>query len=205
MLATGGGAFMHPETRALIKEKAISVWLKADIEVLARRVGRKENRPLLAGKDPLDVLAAQARDRYPVYAEADITVETGDTPHQVAVDAILKALADARRRRNDRCRERAGPSPSQSRAKPYDVLIGRGLIERAGELIAPAAEAAAPGRGRGRDGRAPCTARRWRPSLARPAIAVQPVVIAPGEATKSFAGLERCATRCWRWSSTAAT
>ncbi len=94
VLATGGGAFMHPETRQLIKEKAISVWLKADIEVLARRVSRKDSRPLLAGRIPLDVLAAQARDRYPVYAEADIAVETGDTPHQVAVDAILKALAE---------------------------------------------------------------------------------------------------------------
>jgi shikimate kinase len=94
VLATGGGAFMHPETRTLIKERAVSVWLKADIELLARRVSRKENRPLLAGKDPLDVLAAQARDRYPAYAEADIVVETGDTPHQAAVEAILKALAE---------------------------------------------------------------------------------------------------------------
>ena len=94
VLATGGGAFMSPETRALIKAQAISIWLKADIEVLARRVGRKENRPLLTGKDPLDALAAQARERYPVYAEADIAVETGDTPHQVAVEAILKALAE---------------------------------------------------------------------------------------------------------------
>jgi shikimate kinase len=94
VLATGGGAFMHVETRRLIKSQAISIWLKADIEVLARRVGRKENRPLLAGRDPLDVLAAQAHDRYPTYAEADITVETGDTPHQVAVEAILKALTE---------------------------------------------------------------------------------------------------------------
>jgi shikimate kinase len=92
VLATGGGAFMNPETRALIKEKAVSVWLKADIEVLARRVGRKESRPLLAGKDPIDVLTAQARDRYPAYAEADVTVETGDTPHQTAVEAIIEAL-----------------------------------------------------------------------------------------------------------------
>jgi shikimate kinase len=94
VLATGGGAFMHAETRRLIKAQAISIWLKADVEVLARRIGRKENRPLLAGKDPLDVLAAQARDRYPAYAEADIAVETGDTPHQVALEAILKALAE---------------------------------------------------------------------------------------------------------------
>jgi shikimate kinase len=94
VLATGGGAFMHPETRQLIKDRAISVWLKADIEILARRVSRKDSRPLLAGRDPADVLATQARDRYPVYAEADLAVETGDTPHLVAVDAILKALAE---------------------------------------------------------------------------------------------------------------
>ncbi|HEY2710051.1 MAG TPA: shikimate kinase, partial [Caulobacteraceae bacterium] len=85
VMATGGGAFMHPETRALIKAQALSIWLKADIEVLAKRVSRKENRPLLAGKDPLDVLTVQARDRYPAYAEADLEVETGDTPHQIAV------------------------------------------------------------------------------------------------------------------------
>jgi shikimate kinase len=94
VLATGGGAFVHPETRALIKAQAISIWLKADIEVLARRVGRKDNRPLLAGKDPLDTLTAQASARYPIYAEADIAVETGDTPHQVAVDAILQVLTE---------------------------------------------------------------------------------------------------------------
>ena len=93
VLATGGGAFMNPETRRLIKEKTVSVWLKADIELLARRVARKESRPLLAGKDPLEVLSAQARDRYPAYGEADIVVETGDTPHQTAGEAILKALA----------------------------------------------------------------------------------------------------------------
>jgi shikimate kinase len=92
VLATGGGAFVQPQTRALIQARAISVWLKADIEVLARRVSRKENRPLLAGRDPADTLAAQARDRYPLYALADIAVETGDTPHQMAVEAILKAL-----------------------------------------------------------------------------------------------------------------
>ena len=94
VLATGGGAFINPQTRQLIKEKAFSIWLKADIEVLARRVGRKESRPLLTGKDPLEVLAAQARDRYPAYAEADIAVETGDTPHNVAVEAILRVLAE---------------------------------------------------------------------------------------------------------------
>jgi shikimate kinase len=92
VLATGGGAFVNPETRALIKERAVSVWLKADLEVLARRVGRKDNRPLLVGKDPMDVLRQQAQERYPAYAEADVVVETGETAHHIAVDAILKAL-----------------------------------------------------------------------------------------------------------------
>ncbi len=93
VLATGGGAFMNAETRALIKARSISVWLKADLEVLAKRVGRKDNRPLLAGKDPMDVLKAQAEVRYPVYAEADVTVETGDTAHHVAVDQVIRALS----------------------------------------------------------------------------------------------------------------
>lgn len=93
VLATGGGAFMNAETRALIKARSISVWLKADLEVLAKRVGRKDNRPLLAGKDPMDVLKAQAEVRYPVYAGADVTVETGDTAHHVAVDQVIRAIS----------------------------------------------------------------------------------------------------------------
>lgn len=92
VLATGGGAFMNDQTRALIKERAVSVWLKADLELLARRIGRKGGRPLVDGKDPLEVLRAQAEVRYPVYGEADIIVETGETPHHVAVEAIVEAL-----------------------------------------------------------------------------------------------------------------
>lgn len=92
VLATGGGAFMNDETRALIKERSISVWLKADLEVLVRRVSRKDSRPLLSGKDPLAVLTELAEKRYPVYAEADITVETGDTAHHVTVDQVIRAL-----------------------------------------------------------------------------------------------------------------
>ncbi|MFI4950335.1 MAG: shikimate kinase [Caulobacterales bacterium] len=92
VLATGGGAFMNEQTRELIKSKAVSVWLKADLEVLARRVSRKDTRPLLAGKDPLAVLQAQADARYPVYGEADIVVETGDAAHHVTVDQVITAL-----------------------------------------------------------------------------------------------------------------
>ena len=92
VLATGGGAFMNDETRALIKSKAISVWLKTDLEILARRVGRKSTRPLIAGKDPLDVLKAQAEVRYPIYGEADVMVQTGDEAHHVTVDQVIRAL-----------------------------------------------------------------------------------------------------------------
>jgi shikimate kinase len=92
VLATGGGAFQSAETRELIKAKAVSVWLRADLEVLVRRVARKDNRPLLRGRDPLETLRALAEVRYPNYAQADIVVDTGDTPHHVTVEAILDAL-----------------------------------------------------------------------------------------------------------------
>ena len=92
VLATGGGAFMNAETRELIKTRSVSVWLKADLPILAKRVARKESRPLLTGKDPMAVLTEQAAARYPAYAQADITVETGDTTHQVSVDQVVRAL-----------------------------------------------------------------------------------------------------------------
>ncbi|MCF8506029.1 MAG: shikimate kinase [Caulobacter sp.] len=92
VLATGGGAFVNAETRALIKARAISIWLKADLELLARRIGRKDTRPLVRGKDPLEVLTTLAAERDPLYAQADIIVETGDTPHTEAVEAVLRAL-----------------------------------------------------------------------------------------------------------------
>lgn len=93
VLATGGGAFVHPETRQLLKAQAVTIWLKCDLEVLARRVARRDTRPLLRGKDPMEVLIAQSQRRYPLYAEADIVIETGEGSHQTAVDAIVSALA----------------------------------------------------------------------------------------------------------------
>jgi shikimate kinase len=99
VLATGGGAFMNAETRALIASKAVSVWLKAEVDVLLRRVGRKNDRPLLRGRDPRAVLEALAKERYPVYAQADITIESVEGPHAGAVQAIIAAL---RQQANDR-------------------------------------------------------------------------------------------------------
>ncbi|MCA6272279.1 MAG: shikimate kinase, partial [Phenylobacterium sp.] len=78
----------------LIKARSVSVWLKTDLPILARRVARKDNRPLLTGKDPMTVLQEQAEVRYPAYGRADITVETGDSPHQVTVDQVVRALTD---------------------------------------------------------------------------------------------------------------
>ena len=76
VLAAGGGAFMDPRTRDRIRERALSVWLRADIDILLRRVGRRVNRPLLKADAPRAVLERLIAERYPVYAEADITVET---------------------------------------------------------------------------------------------------------------------------------
>lgn len=92
VLATGGGAFVHPQTRDLVTQKAISVWLKASPEVLARRVSRKGNRPLLRGKDAHAVLRELLEKRESAYGQADLVVESGEGPHQVTVDAILTAL-----------------------------------------------------------------------------------------------------------------
>ena len=94
VLATGGGAFVNPQTRTMVLARATTVWLKTDLDTLAKRVGRKATRPLLVGKDPLEVLTAQAELRYPAYAEAHLTVDTGDAAHASAVEAILKALTD---------------------------------------------------------------------------------------------------------------
>ena len=92
VLATGGGAFMNDATRLLIKEKAVSIWLKAELPVLLDRVKKRNNRPLLMNRDPRKVLSELMEIRYPVYAEADYTVETVNGPHGQAVDSILKVL-----------------------------------------------------------------------------------------------------------------
>jgi shikimate kinase len=93
VLATGGGAFMAPETRASIKAHGVSVWLRADLKVLLKRVGRRDNRPLLAAGDPGEVMKRLMEKRYSVYAEADVTVESRDVPHDMMVGTVIDALA----------------------------------------------------------------------------------------------------------------
>jgi shikimate kinase len=92
VLATGGGAFMDTGTRAMIRDKAVSVWLRADLDVLVQRCARRNSRPLLRGGNARDILAKLIDERYPVYAGADIVVDSVDGPHDGVVDQIVKAL-----------------------------------------------------------------------------------------------------------------
>ena len=94
ILATGGGAFMNPETRAAIKAHAVSIWLRAELDVLLKRVAKRGGRPLLENKDPAEVLQNLINTRYPTYAEADIIVESLDVQHTQMVNAVLQALAN---------------------------------------------------------------------------------------------------------------
>lgn len=92
VLATGGGAFIDPQTRVLMKERAISIWLKAPLDVLMKRVEKRDTRPLLKEDDPRAVMERLMAERYPIYAEADITIESAPGPHNAAVDKIIEAL-----------------------------------------------------------------------------------------------------------------
>jgi shikimate kinase len=93
VLATGGGAFMNNETRAAIAASGLSVWLKAELPLLVRRVGKRGNRPLLKAGEPEAVLRNLMESRYPTYALADITVESRDVPHEVIVGEIAAKLS----------------------------------------------------------------------------------------------------------------
>lgn len=93
VIATGGGAFVNDFTRALILERATSIWLDADVHVLADRVSRRNHRPLLKGKDPVAVLSELGKIRNPLYAAANLHIRSDTSPHVRTVENILKALA----------------------------------------------------------------------------------------------------------------
>jgi len=92
ILATGGGAMTHEKTRQNLKDRAITIWLRTDLKVLARRVANRSHRPLLKNRDPMEVLKEHVQKRYPFYEQADIVVETGDHPHGRALELVLDAL-----------------------------------------------------------------------------------------------------------------
>ena len=127
VLSTGGGAFMDPETRAAIKAAARSVWLRCSLSTLVHRTAGRQHRPLLRTGDPASVLAELMRVRHPVYAEADLVVECGDDSPDVTMARVVSAL-------------QAYSPPMRVAvslaAAPYEVLIGDGLIARAGAWLA---------------------------------------------------------------------
>ena len=92
VLGTGGGAFMNAETRAVIKETAVSVWIKADFDLLFQRVSRRSNRPLLKTANPRETLQKLIDARYPTYAEADITIVSRDVPQDQVASEVIDAI-----------------------------------------------------------------------------------------------------------------
>jgi len=94
VLATGGGAFMDPATRARIRERGISIWLRADLETLLERTARRQHRPLLNQGEPREVLTRLMATRYPLYAEADIAIDSLAGPADTTVQKLLTALAE---------------------------------------------------------------------------------------------------------------
>ncbi len=128
VLATGGGAFMDPETRSTIRREAASLWLRAPLPTLVRRVAQRSHRPLLAGGDPEQILQALMDKRHPVYAEADIVVDCTDESPEQTTSRVVDALVSWSMPRRLSLALSAGS---------YDVVVGEGLLERAGGLLAP--------------------------------------------------------------------
>ena len=128
VLATGGGAFMDTATRTMVREHAISLWLRCPLPVLLRRVSGRTHRPLLNTASPRDVLERLMTIRHPVYAEADIIVDCGDNNVEHTTTRVMEALALSNRPLR---------LPVSLASTRYDVVIGSDLISRAGALLAP--------------------------------------------------------------------
>lgn len=107
VLATGGGAFMDAATRAVIRERGISVWLRADVATLYRRTRQRTGRPLLNNEDPMGTLERLAQLRYPIYAEADVTIDTGAEKPRETADHIIEELTAMAKRQSDAAKANA--------------------------------------------------------------------------------------------------
>ncbi|MGI8570585.1 MAG: 3-dehydroquinate synthase [Methylocella sp.] len=211
VVASGGGAFMNEETRARIALSGISIWLKADQDVLWRRVRKRSHRPLLQGGDPEQTLRTLLEQRYPVYALADVTIVSRDGPHELAVEEIiagiecflrsspgLSPLARPKSVTVPQQQQNAGPQPFSSHvqvsvelgARTYTILIGAGLIAEAGNHIrrlAPRAACAIVTDENVAKLHLPALERALDEAFVRHAR----VVVAPGEGSKSFAEYAR--------------
>ena len=226
VIATGGGAFLHEQTRARIAARGVSVWLKADPDVLWRRVRKRSHRPLLQSPDPETTLRTLLEQRYPYYARADVTVASRDGPHDLAVEEIISAieffmrfspeppLLNAPRETNaEKKQAPAGIGPPvedflfnlapggggdpperpadvtrvevELGARSYDILIGPGLIARAGDYI----QSLAPGSSCAIVTDANVAAihlAALEKSLDEAGVRHAAVIVAPGEASKSY-------------------
>ena len=204
VLATGGGAFMDETTRNRVKERGVSLWFDAAHDVLLRRVRRKGDRPLLQTSDPAAVLRRLMDERYPVYRQADIAVLSRDVPHEAMVEETIAALhawavgaPETTQGFNRFMTSRTPPAAVEPQTvevglgeRAYDIVIGAGLLEQAGDHIARIAPGAA------------CAvvtdanvARLQLPvlrhSLERSGIRTTSIVVEPGEASKSFPVFQR--------------
>jgi len=92
ILSTGGGAYMNPDTRALMRARTLTIWLRADLDVLVDRVQRRNNRPMLRDGDPREILGRLMTQRHPIYAEADLTVESSAKAVDVTTEYVIDAL-----------------------------------------------------------------------------------------------------------------
>jgi shikimate kinase/3-dehydroquinate synthase len=177
VLAFGGGAFLDPATRATVREEAVSVWLRCGLSTLLRRVAGRDHRPLLQGGDREQIMSGLMAKRYPVYAEADLVVDCGEENADATTGQVLTALLGWRRPR------RLSIALS---AASYDVVIGDGLLARAGAHLAPVLP----------QKRAVIVTDETvaglhlatlRAGLAETAVEASEIVVRPGEASKSLA------------------
>jgi shikimate kinase/3-dehydroquinate synthase len=181
VLATGGGSYMDPATRAVIRESAVSLWLRCKLPTLLRRVATRDNRPMLKGGDPAEIMQRLMDQRYPVYAEADVIVDCGDDSQDATTDIVQQALAAWQPARRLRV---------VLSASAYDVVIGDGLLARAGAFLAPVvpqkrAVVVTD------DHVAPLHLPALRAGLAEVGISHQEIVVPAGEATKSLENYAR--------------
>jgi shikimate kinase / 3-dehydroquinate synthase len=219
VLATGGGAFINAETRNKIKNQGISVWLKADLPLLMRRVSKRDTRPLLRSPDPETAMRTLMKVRYPIYALADLAVESRDVPHDHIVTDVIEAVRRSLQLQRETTKNlttetqtmvergvmaalanattgNTGITAAPLRTVPvplpgrdYDCLIGAGLIADAGRLIAE------------RFGPIKCAivtdanvahhhATALESALRQHKLHAGTIILPPGEATKSFGELQ---------------
>ena len=193
VLATGGGAFMREATRARIAAGGVSVWLKADLEVLMRRVRKRNTRPLLQTEDPEATMRALMEVRHPVYAGADLTVLSRDVSHDRVVQDVMEAL-DSHMNPSAARKSPAMTQPLRvnvplNAGRDYDIRIGRGLLDEVG---AEARDLGARAAGIVTDETvAGLYGERVRASLEAAGLRCGIIAVPPGEASKSFSEFAR--------------